>query len=82
MRATAKEIEALTPVGFWGRLRRILGIFTRDEREVLRYARRIRGVAISIRQGKTILGVRPDWMRHEDFKSLQRLQKNIYRQKR
>lgn len=77
MKATAKEIEALVPVGFWGRVRRAFGIFTEDEKEVLRYARKVHGLAVRIAKGKTALATRPEWLRQEDYRSLRNLQKKV-----
>lgn len=77
MKATAKEIEALVPVGFWGKVRRAFGIFTKDEKEVLRYARKVHDLGIRIAKGRTVLVTRPEWLRQEDYRSLQSLQKKV-----
>lgn len=77
MKATAKEIEALVPVGFWGKVRRAFGIFTKDEKEVLRYARKVHGLAAGIAKGGTVLVTRPEWLRAEDYRSLKALQKRV-----
>nr|DAQ55725.1 MAG TPA: hypothetical protein [Caudoviricetes sp.] len=77
MRATAKEIEALVPVGFWGRVRRAFGLFTREEKTELRYLRMVHHLASRIAKGQEFLGARPGWLRIEDYKSLRTLQKKV-----
>ena len=77
MKATAKEIEALAPAGFWGRTRRAFGIFTKEEKEGLRYARKVHALGVRIAKGKTVLVTRPGWLRQEDYRSLRNLQKKV-----
>lgn len=77
MKASAKEIQALVPVGVMGKIRRALGIFTSDEKDVLRYARKLDTMAKGIVHRRVILTVCPDWMRREDYKSLLNLQKKV-----
>lgn len=77
MKASAKEIQALVPVGVMGKIRRALGIFTPDEKEVLRYARKLDTMAKGIVSRTVILTACPDWMRKEDYKSLLNLQKKV-----
>nr|DAD76918.1 MAG TPA: hypothetical protein [Siphoviridae sp. ct3b712] len=79
MRATAKEIEALAPVGFWGRVRRAFGLFTREEKSELRYLRMVHHLASRIAKGQEFLGARPGWLKMEDYKHLRALQKKVER---
>lgn len=79
MRATAKEIEALSPVGFWGRVRRAFGLFTPEEKSELQYFRRVHCLTSRIAKGREILGPRPGWLGMEDYKALQSLQKKVER---
>ena len=71
------EIEALSPVGFWGRVRRAFGLFTREEKSELQYLRRVHHLASQIAKGQGFLGARPGWLKIEDYKSLQMLQKKV-----
>lgn len=79
MRATAKEIEALAPVGFWGRVRRAFGVFTREEKSELRHFRKVHHLASLIAKGRETLGPRPEWLRMEEYKALRSLQKKVER---
>ena len=77
MRATAKEMQGLPPVNAWGRVRRAFGIFTKDEKEVLAYARKVQALAMDIVHHRKVITARPEWLRIEDYHSLQRLQKRV-----
>lgn len=78
-----KETDALNPhVSKWTIFRRWLGIYTVDEREVLEYAKRTKTESILVLTGQKILTSRPDWMRYEDYKKLQGLQKQAERKRR
>lgn len=81
MRVTAKEMMALTPVGFWGLVRRAFGFFTDEEKEVLNYARRVKRLGLSIAKGHTILQGRPEWLRQADYQKMRALQKNVTEKK-
>lgn len=71
-----KNIE-LPPVGRWGKFRRWLGIYNREEKEVKEYAKRVKQLALQVAQGKTILTSRPDWLRKPEFDQIRSLQNKV-----
>lgn len=80
--STVKPQDGLVPaVSAWQRLRRWLGIYTREEKEVLAYAKRIKQETILVASKQKQITSRPDWMRYEDYKKLRSLQNKVERKK-
>jgi hypothetical protein len=77
-----KPAIGLAPAkNLWQGLRRWLGFYTREEREVMTYAKRIKQKTISVTYGGEIMTERPNWMRQEDYIKLRALAKKVERKK-
>lgn len=76
------EKLGLSPTGKLGVIRRWLGIYSKEEREVLDYARKLKKTAMQIARGQQSLLSRPDWMRYEDWREVRKLQTKIERGRR
>jgi hypothetical protein len=76
-----KKIEklGLSPTGKFGVIRRWLGIYSKEEREVLDYARKLKKTTMQIARGQLTLLSRPYWMRHEDWREVRKLQNKLER---
>ena len=75
------EKLGLPPTGKLGVFRRWLGIYSRDEWEVLGYARKLKMTTMQIARGQLTLLSRPDWMRYEDWREVRKLQTKLERRK-
>lgn len=75
------EKLGLPPTGKLGVIRRWLGIYSKKEREVLDYARKLKTTAMQIARGRLTLLSRPDWMRYEDWREVRKLQTKLERRK-
>ena len=73
------EKLGLPPTGKLGVIRRWLGIYSKEEREVLDYARKLKTTTIA--QGQLTLLSCPDWMRYEDWREVRKLQTKLERRK-
>ena len=62
--------------------RRWLGIYSKEEREVLDYARKLKKTTMQIARGQLTLLSRPEWMRHEDWVEVRKLQNKLERRHR
>jgi hypothetical protein len=58
-----------------GVFRRWLGIYSKEEREVLDYARKLKKTTMQIARGQLTLSSRPGWMRHEDWVEVRKLER-------
>ena len=76
------EKLGLPPTGKLGVFRRWLGIYSKGEREVLDYARKLKKTTMQIARGQLSLLSRPEWMRHEDWVEVRKLQTKIERRRR
>lgn len=76
------EKLGLPPTGKLGVFRRWLGIYSKEEREVLDYARKLKKTAMQIALGQLILTSRPKWMRHEDWVEARKLQNKLEKSRR
>lgn len=76
------EKLGLPPTGKLGVIRRWLGIYSKEEREVLDYARKLKKTAMQIARGQLALLSRPDWMRYEGWREVRKLQTKIERRRR
>ena len=65
-----------------GVFRRWLGIYSKEEREVLDYARKLKKTTVQIARGQQSLLSRPEWMRHEDWVEVRKLQNKLERRRR
>lgn len=74
--------KGLESTGFWGEFRRWLGFYTKDEREVIAYSKKLKRYAFGIRDGKERLTRRPEWMRHEDYREMRKLQQRFEKRRR
>ena len=70
------------PTGKLGVFRRWLGIYSKEEREVLDYARKLKKITMRIARGQLTLFSRPEWMRHEDWVEVRKLQNKLERRRR
>lgn len=76
------EKLGLPPTGKLGEFRRWLGIYSKEEREVLDYARKLnelKKTTMQIARGQLTLLSRPEWMRHEDWVEVRKLQNKLER---
>ena len=73
------EKLGLPPTGKIGVFRRWLGIYSKEEREVLDYARKLKKTTMQIARGQLTLLSRPEWMRHEDWVEVRKLQTKLER---
>ena len=73
------EKLGLPPTGKIGVIRRWLGIYSKEEREVLDYARKLKKTTMQIARGQQSLLSRPDWMRYEDWREVRKLQTKLER---
>ena len=73
------EKLGLPPTGKLGVFRRWLGIYSKEEREVLDYARKLKKTTMQIARGQQSLLSRPYWMRHEDWVEVRKLQNKLER---
>ena len=69
------EKLGLPPTGKIGVFRRWLGIYSKEEREVLDYARKLKKTTMQIARGQQSLLSRPYWMRHEDWIEVRKLER-------
>ena len=76
------EKLGLPPTGKIGVFRRWLGIYSKEEREVLDYARKLKKTTMQIARGQQSLLSRPHWMRHEDWVEVRKLQTKLERRRR
>ena len=76
------EKLGLPPTGKIGVFRRWLGIYSKEEREVLDYARKLKKITMQIARGQQSLLSRPYWMRHEDWVEVRKLQTKLERRRR
>ena len=76
------EKLGLPPTGKLGVFRRWLGIYSKEEREVLDYARKLKKTTMQIARGQLTLLSRPKWMRHEDWGEVRKLQNKLERRRR
>ena len=76
------EKLGLPPTGKIGVFRRWLGIYSKEEREVLDYARKLKKTTMQIARGQLTLLSRPEWMRHEDWVEVRKLQNKLERRRR
>ena len=76
------EKLGLPPTGKLGVFRRWLGIYSKEEREVLDYARKLKKTTMQIARGQLTLLSRPEWMRHEDWVEVRKLQNKLERRRR
>ena len=76
------EKLGLPPTGKIGVFRRWLGIYSKEEREVLDYARKLKKTTMQIARGQLTLLSRPKWMRHEDWREVRKLQNKLERRRR
>ena len=76
------EKLGLPPTGKIGVFRRWLGIYSKEEREVLDYARKLKKTTMQIARGQQSLLSRPYWMRHEDWVEVRKLQTKLERRRR
>lgn len=76
------EKLGLPPTGKLGVFRRWLGIYSKEEREVLDYARKLKKTTMQIARGQLTLLSRPEWMRHEDWVEVRKLQTKLERRRR
>jgi hypothetical protein len=76
------EKLGLPPTGKLGVFRRWLGIYSKEEREVLDYARKLKKTTMQIARGQLTLFSRPGWMRHEDWVEVRKLQNKLERRRR
>ena len=76
------EKLGLPPTGKLGGFRRWLGIYSKEEREVLDYARKLKKITMRIARGQLTLSSRPEWMRHEDWVEVRKLQNKLERRRR
>lgn len=76
------EKLGLPPTGKLGVFRRWLGIYSKEEREVLDYARKLKKTAMQIALGQLILTSRPEWMRYEDWVEARKLQNKLEKRRR
>ena len=76
------EKLGLPPTGKIGVFRRWLGIYSKEEREVLDYARKLKKTTMQIARGQLTLLSRPKWMRHEDWVEVRKLQNKLERRRR
>jgi hypothetical protein len=76
------EKLGLFPTGKFGVIRRWLGIYSKEEREVLDYARKLKKTTMQIARGQLTLLSRPYWMRHEDWVEVRKLQNKLERRRR
>ena len=76
------EKLGLPPTGKLGVFRRWLGIYSKEEREVLDYARKLKKTTMRIARGQQSLLSRPEWMRHEDWVEVRKLQNKLERRRR
>ena len=72
----------LPPTGKIGVFRRWLGIYSKEEREVLDCARKLKKITMQIARGQQSLLSRPYWMRHEDWVEVRKLQTKLERRRR
>lgn len=75
------EKLGLPPTGKLGVIRRWLGIYSKEEREVLDYTRKLKKTTMQIARGRLTLLSRPDWMRYEDWREVRKLQTKLERRK-
>lgn len=78
---TKSNLE-LPEVGKWGKFRRWLGFYSRDEKEIRDYAKKIKQYMKGIADGSVILTSRPKWMREEDCRAIRKFQTKIERKNR
>lgn len=76
------EKLGLPPTGKLGVFRRWLGIYSKEEREVLDYARKLKKTTMRIARGQLSLLSRPEWMRYEDWVEVRKLQNKLERRRR
>lgn len=76
------ENLGLPPTGKLGVFRRWLGIYSKEEREVLDYARKLKKTTLQIARGQLSLLSRPEWMRYEDWVKVRKLQNKLERRRR
>ena len=76
------EKLGLPPTGKLGVIRRWFGIYSKEEREVLDYSRKLKETTMQIARGQQSLRSRPEWMRHEDWREVRRLQNKLERRRR
>ena len=76
------EKLGLLPTGKIGVFRRWLGIYSKEERKVLGYARKLKKTTMQIARGQLTLLSRPYWMRHEDWVEVRKLQTKLERRRR
>ena len=76
------EKLGLPPTGKLGVIRRWFGIYSKEEREVLDYARKLKETTMQIARGQLTLSSRPYWMRYEDWREVRRLQNKLERRRR
>lgn len=78
--AEVKPEAGLTPAkSAWQTFRRWLGIYTRDEKEVINYSRRLKAETLAVAMRQKVVASRPDWMRYEDYQKLRALQNKVER---
>lgn len=68
-----KEVNVLPRPNRGVAFRHWLGIYTKDERAVLAYSKRLQTYSLRLVSGQEIMTERPEWMRFEDYKKLQQL---------
>ena len=73
------EKLGLPPTGKLGVIRRWFGIYSKEEREVLDYSRKLKETTMRIARGQQNLLSRPDWMRYEDWREVRKLQNKLER---
>ena len=74
------EKLGLPPTGKLGVFRRWLGIYSKEERD---YARKLKKTTMQIARDQLTLLSRPEWMRHEDWVEVRKLQnKKLERMRR
>ena len=73
------EKLGLPPTGKLGAFRRWLGIYSKEEQEVLDYTRKLKKATMRIARGQQSLLSRPEWMRHEDWVEVRKLQTKLER---
>ena len=76
------EKLGLPPTGKLGVFRRWLGLYSKEEREGLDYARKLKKTTMQIARGQQSLLSRPDWMRYEDWREVRKLQNKLERRRR
>lgn len=65
----------LSPVDRLGKVRRWLGVYSAEERAVLAYSKRLKELTMQIIAGEYVLRHRPEWVRQDDYRRLQKVQR-------